>query len=392
VTTPPKPKKSRKKPPEPERHRVWVAAGGRCTICGKYLMEGALSKQPFRLGELAHIVGQQDSAKSPRGKAEPLTGPERDKAENLMLLCAGEHQEIDREGALDLFTVAELRRIKAAHEDWIRRVTGIRPDVSTVVVRMLSNVRGRAVELDRATATAAVIRHDGRFPDFPLTFQQDGVEVDLRQLPGEAEAAAEYWTAAVARIDQEVARLTEGIQDGRARHVSVFAIARIPLLVHLGSRLDDAYGVDVFQRHRSTEKWDWPPDATDESFQVSAPADTTAHDEAVLLVNLSGTVQPEELPEALRGLPRFVVAPAAATPHPDIIGTAATLRSFEATARGLLAGIEQDHKQLRRLHLLGAIPVSAAVVLGRVRDPHVHPDYVLYDRGADGYTAVLEIR
>lgn len=387
---PPKPKQSRKKPPERERHRVWVVAGGRCTLCGKYLMEGALSKQPFRLGELAHIVGQQDSATSPRGTAEPLTAAERDQAENLMLLCAGEHQEIDRDGALDLFTVAELRRIKAAHEDWIRRVTGVRPDKSTVVVRMLADVRGRAVELDRATATAAVIRHDGRFPDFPLTFRQDGVEIDLRQLPGEDDAAPEYWAAATGKIDREVARLTEGVRDGRAVHVSVFAIARIPLLVHLGARLDDAYGVDVFQRHRSTEGWDWPPGAADGAFRVAAPADSGKHDGAVLLVNLSGTVQPDELPERLRGLPRFVVSPAVGTPHPDVIGTAATLRAFEATVRGVLAGIEQDHKQLRRLHVLAAVPVAAAVVLGRVRDPHVHPAYVLYDR-TDGYRAVLEV-
>lgn len=360
-------------------------------MCSKYLMEGPLSKEPFRLGELAHIVGQQDSTKSPRGKAEPLTATERDKAANLMLLCAGEHQEIDRDGALDLFTVDELRRIKAEHEDWIRRVTGIRPNRSTVVVRMMSCVRGRAVELDRATATAAVIRHEGRLPDFPLTFQQDGVEIDLRQLPGEDIAAPEYWSAAVAKIDREVARLTEGIQDGRALHVSVFAIARIPLLVHLGSRLDDAYGVDVFQRHRSTEKWDWPSSALDGTFQVSAPESSASHDEAVLLFNLSGTVQPDELPEGLRGLPRFVISPTTGTPHPDVITTAATLRGFETTARSVLAEIEQDHKQLRRLHVFGAIPVSAAVMLGRVRDPHVHPAYVLYDR-TNGYTAVLEVR
>lgn len=391
MTTPSKPKKSRKKPPEPERHRVWVAAGGRCTICGTYLLEGTLSKEPTRLGELAHIVGQQDTAKSPRGQVEPLTGPERDKAANLMLLCAGEHQEIDRDGVLELFTVTELRRIKAEHEDWIRRVTAIRPDRTTVAVRMLSNVRGKAVELDRATATATVIRHDGRLPDFPLTFQQDGVEIDLRDFPGEAEAAPEYWAAAVAKIDREVARLTEGIQDGRALHVSVFAIARIPLLVHLGSRLDDAYGVDVFQRHRRTEKWDWPSDGVDGDFEVSSPSGSGGYEEAVLLCNLSGTVQPAELPDTLAGLPRFVASPVGVTPHVDIIGTAATLQAFEATVRGLLGVVEQDHKHVKRLHVLGAIPVSAAVVLGRVRDPHVNPEYVVYDR-TDGFTPVLEVR
>lgn len=40
-------------------------------------------KEATKLGELAHIVGQQDTAKSPRGQVKPLTGPERDKAPNL---------------------------------------------------------------------------------------------------------------------------------------------------------------------------------------------------------------------------------------------------------------------------------------------------------------------
>lgn len=185
--------------------------------------------------------------------------------------------------------------------------------------------------------------------------------------------------------------MTEGVRDGRAVHVSVFALARIPLLMHLGARLDDAYGVDVFQRHRSTEKWDWPSDGVDGTFQVSSPSRSDGYETAVLLVNLSGTVQPDELPEALKELPQFVVSPVAAKPHPDIIGTGATLRAFETTTRGLLAAFEQDHKHLKQLPVLGAIPVSAAVALGRVRDPHVHPPYVLYDR-TDGYISVLEVR
>ena len=143
------PPKRKKQPPERERHRVWVAAGGRCTICGKYLLEGPLTKRPFRLGELAHIIGQQNTPASPRGTVEAMSDADRDRAENLMLVCAGEHQEIDRDGVLDLLRVKELRAIKAKHEDWIRRVTGLRPDDTTVVVRLLGDVRGRAVELDR---------------------------------------------------------------------------------------------------------------------------------------------------------------------------------------------------------------------------------------------------
>ena len=386
------PPKRKKQPPERERHRVWVAAGGRCTICGKYLLEGALTKRPFRLGELAHIVGQQNTPGSPRGTAEVMSETDRDRAENLMLVCAGEHQEIDRNGVLDLLQVQELRAIKAKHEDWIRRVTGLRPDDTTVVVRLLGDVRGRAVELDRATATAAVIRGDARWPDFPLTYAQDGVEIDLRQLPGEDPATDAYWSAAVAKIDGVLERLKEGVRDGRSKHVSVFAFARLPLLVHLGSRLDDAYGVSIYQRHRSTQGWDWPDGASDTVFGHRALAghDDKA-DEAVLLINASGTVQRDELPDALRALPVYVVAPDDVTPHTDTVASPASLISFETAVRAVLADVEATHKQVRRLHVIAAAPLSAAVVLGRVRDPHVHPSYVLYDRADSGYRPVLEI-
>jgi hypothetical protein len=386
------PPKRKKQPPERERHRVWVAAGGRCTICGKYLLEGALTKRPFRLGELAHIVGQQNTPGSPRGTAEAMSDADRDRAENLMLVCAGEHQEIDRNGVLDLLQVQELRASKAKHEDWIRRVTGLRPDDTTVVVRLLGDVRGRAVELDRATATAAVIRGDARWPDFPLTYAQDGVEIDLRQLPGEDPATDAYWSAAVAKIDGVIERLKEGVRDGRSKHVSVFAFARLPLLVHLGSRLDDAYGVSVYQRHRSTQGWDWPDGASDTVFGHRVPADhDDKADEAVLLVNASGTVQLDELPDALRALPVYVVAPDGVTPHTDTVASPASLVSFETAVRAVLADVEATRKQVRRLHVVAASPLSAAVVLGRVRDPHVHPSYVLYDRTDSGYQPVLEI-
>jgi len=386
------PPKRKKQPPEQERHRVWVAAGGRCTICGKYLLEGALTKRPFRLGELAHIVGQQNTPGSPRGTAEVMTDTDRDRAENLMLVCAGEHQEIDRNGVLDLLQVKELKAIKATHEDWIRRVTGLRPDDTTVVVRLLGDVRGRAVELDRATATAAVIRSDARWPDFPLTYAQDGVEIDLRQLPGEDPATDAYWSAAVMKIDGAIERLQEGVRDGRTKHVSVFAFARLPLLVHLGSRLDDAYGVSIYQRHRSTQGWDWPDGASDTVFGHQAPAgDDDKTDEAVLLVNASGTVQSNELPDALRALPVYIVAPDGVTPHTDTVASPASLVSFETAVRAVLADVESTRKQVRRLHIVAAAPLSAAVVLGRVRDPHVHPAYVLYDRTDNGYQPVLEI-
>ena len=75
----------RKNIPPDERLKLWVRSGGRCALCKKYLLEGDLTLRPIPLGEAAHMVGQQDTAASPRGKSA-LSAEERDLADNLILL------------------------------------------------------------------------------------------------------------------------------------------------------------------------------------------------------------------------------------------------------------------------------------------------------------------
>jgi hypothetical protein len=99
VTAPGGPQPSRRtKISEGERLKVWVRSGGRCAICNRYLLEGDLGASELTFGEMAHIVGQQASERSPRG-LEDLDSSERDNADNIVLLCDDEHDEIDKSGS-----------------------------------------------------------------------------------------------------------------------------------------------------------------------------------------------------------------------------------------------------------------------------------------------------
>ena len=171
--------------------------------------------------------------------------------------------------------------------------------------------------------------------------------------------------------------------------VSVFAFARLPLVVYLGSMLDDAYPVSIYQRHRSTQGWGWPSEDAIE-FDL-LPARGTPDEEAVLVLNVSGSIDAAELPVELRGLPTFEIRPAAGTPGPDTVASRASLSVFEAAVRRLFSQIEVSHKSVRQLHVLAALPLSAAVVLGRAHDRHVHPVLAVYDRTSAGYRIALEI-
>ncbi|MEU4085597.1 SAVED domain-containing protein [Streptomyces aureus] len=376
-----------------ERLKAWVHAGGRCEFCGNYLLEGKLTYKDFTLGELAHIVGRDVAPGSPRGM-DPLPEDKRDLADNLMLLCRGEHNEIDRKGSLDLMTVERLRTIKREREAWIRRMTGLSPQNGTAVIRLIGPVRGYEVELTKPTAAEAVIRSEGRFPDFPLSLHGDGFEIDLRNVIGEGESEPAYWEQCKRQIDRILERrLGEALREDTVQHVSVFGFARLPLLVYFGSRLDDTFAVTIYQRHRSTEAWNWPDNpAPSTSFTTTSPQNPPQDaEEGVLVLNISGSIQADELPENLQELPRWVINPAGRVPSVDVIDSLETLSEFTNSLRSMLSSMEAQHKHMRILHVLAAAPVSAAVALGRVHDAHVHSKLAIYDRTDGRYTVALEI-
>jgi hypothetical protein len=259
---------------------------------------------------------------------------------------------------------------------------------------MLGDLRGNSVEISREVAAAAVLNDDMRFPDFPLAIGRYGIEIDLRNLPGESEAGPGYWEMAKARIDEVVAhQLTEAIGSDQVAHLSVFAFARLPLLVYLGSRLDDNVNAEVYQRHRRTGRWEWL-DEVQLSFEYRVLGDVTSAPEAVMILNISGTVSQMELPPELDAMPRFIVEPVDATPAPDLLTSRAGRDSFEALVRSLFADLEVTAGSLRRLHVFGALPMAAAVALGRCHDPHLRPALAIYNRddALGTYSLALEIR
>ncbi|EDY50293.1 conserved hypothetical protein [Streptomyces clavuligerus] len=381
---------------------VWVRSGGRCVLCNSYLLDGPMSGRTVRLGEMAHIVGRSTHERSPRG-SDPLSETLRDEADNLMLLCAQEHTEIDAKATQDMFTVAWLRGLKQDHEDRIRHVTGLGPDRATTVVRMMGPVHGNAVELSRQTAASAVTARR-RFPLFLESYSRHGVEIDLQNTPGEgqtvsgnalsaAAASRSYYQQAVKVIDGVIQyQLQPGIESGSVQHVSVFGFARLPLLVYLGSRLDDTVPTDVYQRHRSEQSWVWPTESgAGVEFSVRLTQAEPAGDEAVVIMNVSGAIASREVPAEIAALRRYEISPVNAEIYPDILRQPASLCHLEAAFRGILARLEIEAKGLRRLHMLPAIPMSAAVTLGRIHHPQVHPQLVIYERLAGSYAPTLEV-
>ncbi len=365
---------------------VWVRSGGRCAICNRYLLDDSFG-EVVPVGENAHIVGRKKTDGSPRGDHD-LADEERDDPENLILVCREQHKIVDNKQTKRLFPVELLRDIKSRHEAWIQHVTGLRECEKTAVLRLIGNVRGKAVDVDRMAAARAVLGSN-RYPFYPLSLDQRGVEIDLTQLANEGTAI--YYEAAQNIIDATVGRLADAIRRELVAHVSVFAFARVPLLIYLGQRLDDTFPIDVYQRHREGEAWRWGENGTEVQFRHDLQAVPSDQVEATLIVNVSGTVQETELPKELDGLPIIRILPIDHVPCPDTVRSRNTLLNFERAFRDLLSRLEQGAKHLRRLHLNAAVPVSVAVMIGRVINTDVAPRLAIYELENGKRTMRMEI-
>lgn len=97
------------------RKRLWGRSGNRCAKCRAELVRPDEREVPGALiGEEAHIV-----ARSPGGaRYEPLTPKARDGYDNLILLCANDHTEVDAQPAR--YTSETLRTLKRRHELWVK--------------------------------------------------------------------------------------------------------------------------------------------------------------------------------------------------------------------------------------------------------------------------------
>jgi hypothetical protein len=101
---------------------LYQRSGNRCAFpdCQKLLVFSAsLQDDPVPASEVAHIVARKSDG--PRG-SYPLLLAERDKYDNLILLCEEHHHLIDSQS--QTYTVERLRQMKADHEKLILEVIG----------------------------------------------------------------------------------------------------------------------------------------------------------------------------------------------------------------------------------------------------------------------------
>lgn len=358
-----------------------IQAGGRCEFdgCNRYLFEHHLTHKRFNFAQMAHIVAFSELG--PRG--DVLDRPaDINNLDNLMLMCHPCHKQID--DFPEEFSRETLEGYKKAHEDRIRLLTSASPDRQTSALIITSKIGGKPVKISPAEIIEAVS------PRYPAT--RNGTIIDLTNIEDVGEA---FYKVATKLVKSKIEYfLDTAMMDEKTNHLSLFALAPIPILVFAGNLLSNKVSSDLFQKHRDTKNWKWKNEGELVQYKIVTVKEGTDRKKVALVLSLSGKIQLEDLPsEVINDATIYEITLENDLPDPLFLNQKQDLINFSVIYQQTLRQIGTNHGKLDELHLFPAIPAPVAVVCGQELMPKIDPVLVVYDgdKRAGGYHRVLEV-
>jgi hypothetical protein len=201
---------------------------------------------------------------------------------------------------------------------------------------------------------------------------------------------------AAQRIEQEIAKLhSKGGDLEKTQHLSVLALAPIPLLTKLGHAMGNKFATDFFQCHRDkVDRWVWYEGEEPSEYSIIKLQSGSNVAKVALVLSLSGQVTRESLPKSVNDT--FTVYEIRLANRPlntGFLRQRDDLEKFRAAYRGLLGQIRGLHPKLNQLHLFPAVPAPVAVTCGFDLMPKVDPELVIYDniQGEGGFVERLSV-
>lgn len=367
--------------PEPIRLKLWVLSGGRCQFpsCNKPVWRDGLTLSEDNFAHVAHIVAA--SPDGPRGDIE-LSQEQQADFDNLMLLCMDHHRLIDGRNA-EKYTEEQLREYKQAHEERIQRQTAIGPESATTVVRFQAPIRDRRVAISRPETYNAL------YPRFPA--DDKGVFHDFSHKAGTGDQA--FWQGYAKEITDRVKdAFRMGNDEQRYEHLSIFALAPIPVLVHLGNQIGNIVPADLYQKHRDTDSWKWPAESEQDPFTYTLTRSDGADTSKVALVlSLSGKIGRDEYQSIIGDAPVYEIEIDA--PNPGFLTYKSRLEKFRTLYRQVLSEIRTKYGSECEIQLFAAIPAPIAVLCGKELLPKSDPQMLVYDndKAQGGFVPTLTI-
>lgn len=351
------------------RDEVWRAAHNRCQFegCGEVLNRThEHTRRATNKSQIAHIVAAKPGAA--RGDSELSEKLENDPA-NLMLLCYKHHRLIDQDER-DYYTVQRLKEMKRANEERSARALDFKSNNASHILWFRSPIAQGDIGISVGDCDDAMRPDFYPAREFPIDLSATGNSEEQQ------EGAIFGWQ--MGQLRTNFAAKVQGLREsGKIQHLSIFAIAPIPMLIELGRLLSDQSPAKVYQLQRDTQKWEWPMASSSMSFvETQAPKEAAT---VALKLELSGSISDDRVISAI-GSDSAIWSIKAEQPGVSCLKSERDLIEFKKATRNVLALIRDKHGQDTTIHLFPAIPISAAIEFGRFWMPKADCPVVIYDQ------------
>ena len=349
---------------------VWTQAAGHCELCGTDLTFDYRAGKPMRWGEVAHILPA--SPQGPRGrmahdeaKAQGLTND----CANLMLLCPGCHDKIDRDA--DGYPENDLSGLHQAYLERIR-LAATTPD------------GGRAIPVIVQSQHFAT-SNDISVRDLLTAMSSEGLTAFDHPIkitfppPGPRGRDAFYWQKIKDDIQHDLEQQLKrrGGTYGDAPALAVVGVADIPALMLLGQAIGDRSKRLLFSFNREYRlRW---PDQTAEppEFQFTPPPDGEAP--LALVLSISAQIPHHDVNAALPGA--RIAELTIPEPSYTMVQNRRVIHVFRDALQIRLSQLEALTP--KTIHVFAAIPAVLAIEFGALlTTQHQHP-YLILDRDRD---------
>jgi len=365
-----KPANGRFNTSEEAKRVVWTQAAGHCELCGTDLMYDYRAGLPMRWGEVAHILPA--SPKGPRARpehsVEQAQGRTND-ASNLMLLCPGCHDKIDRDA--EGYPETDLSGL---HDAYLRRIrlAATTPDGGRAIPVIVQSRHFATANDIPARDLLTAMSAEG------LTAFDHGIKITFAQ-PGPRGRDSAYWQSVKDDIqyhlEQQLSR--RGGIYGDAPVLAVVGVADIPALMLLGQAIGDRTNRRLYSFHRE-HRLRWPDEAARPPVFQFTPA-PQGDGPLALVLSISAQVPLRDVTEALPGA--RIAELSIPEPSYAMVQNRAVIHAFRDALQMRLSQLEAQTPD--PINVFAAIPAALAIEFGALlTTQHQHP-YQIFDRDKD---------
>lgn len=352
---------------------VWGRAAGRCQFknCPKSLDHDLIAgKAEINAAYLAHIV-----ASSPNGKrGDPKRSHElADDAANIMLMCDVHHRIIDGEKTWQDYPETLLLQWKKEQEGWVDLVLSSGRESRSHILQFSAPIGPNETAVPFDDCADAIMPARTPAERRPTEIKVRGVHFQ--------DSEKSYWSVQPQTLRKGIEQSVRGrFETGDIRHLSVFGLAPIPLLMELGRLISDISDADVYERHREPAQWRWPEDGPEVAFTRTQGRTGSKH--VALKLSVTSHINDDRVTDVIGDDVSIWDISSNPQTH-GVIRHKSDLSRFRSIVRTTLDEIKNAHGMDVQLSVFPAVPVSCAIEFGRVWQPKAHPVATIFDQVRD---------